>query len=204
VNTRGTRALVVAIGALAVAGSVLGLSAPAQAHNYLVKSTPSANEVLTTLPDRFSIITNDVLLDLTGKGDGFALQVRDAAGRYYGDGCVKVDGPGMSTGAALGAGGTYRVVWQIVSADGHNVSDSFSFTWKPPAGAVPSAGSKSAPDCHGTQSVGSASSAPPAAQTGAAGTGDTLGTVLWIGGAVIAVGAAVVVTLLLTSRRKPE
>jgi hypothetical protein len=37
---------------------------------------------------------------------------------------------------ALGAPGSYRVTWQIVSADGHPVSDSIQFTYNgPKAGA---------------------------------------------------------------------
>ncbi|HEY0258303.1 MAG TPA: copper resistance CopC family protein, partial [Lacisediminihabitans sp.] len=144
------------VAALTVAIPVLGLATAAQAHNYLVDSTPKAGQVLTSLPREFTITTNDVLLDVGGNGAGFALQVQDAAGRYYGDGCVTIDGPAMSTGAALGAAGTYTVTWQVISTDGHPVSDSYTFTWQPPAGTTPSAGSTRVPDCHGTLSPNAA------------------------------------------------
>jgi methionine-rich copper-binding protein CopC len=194
-----------AVGLIAAA-SMLGVAAPAQAHNYLVESTPSAGEILTSLPARFSIITNDVLLNIS-HGAGFALQVRDQAGRYYGDGCVTVDGPGMSTKAALGAPGTYTVVWQLISTDGHPVSDDYTFTWKPAsADAAVSKGSKTAPTCHGTITPNGAANVPavPTAAPSAASQNEALSTVLWIGGAILAVGIAVAVTVLATSRKKPQ
>ena len=201
----------VAVAALAVA-AMLVLPTPAQAHNYLIESTPAAGATLTTLPDRFSVVTNAALLDLNANNAGFALQVQDADKRYYGDGCVTVDGPGISTAAAIGAPGVYTVTWQVISADGHTVSDRYSFTWAPVAASptdgsapggektVESRGSSKIPDCNGTLHPNASGSGVgddrPAVSEG------TLSTVLWLGGAVLAVGAAVVVTLLVTGRRR--
>ncbi|HXD62643.1 MAG TPA: copper resistance CopC family protein [Lacisediminihabitans sp.] len=199
------RALAACIALLAACGAVLVVSAPAQAHNYLVQSTPKAGETLTALPEKFSIITNDLLLNI-GKGAGFALQVKDADGLYYGDGCITVDGRGISTPAALGAPGKYEVIWQVISTDGHPVSDEFSFTWKPSStDVVVSTGSKTAPDCHGTlkpNATGESTTAPE--PRAAVDDGEASSTVLWIGGAVLAVGVAVGATLLLTGKKKPE
>jgi methionine-rich copper-binding protein CopC len=199
-----TRLLVAGFGALVAVVAVLGLAAPAQAHNYRIDSTPSPGETLTALPPQFSVTTNDVLLNIDGNAAGFALQVRDSKGLYYGDGCVTVDGPSISTDAALGAAGKYTVTWQVISTDAHTVSDSFDFTWKPPSSFTPSVGSTTVPDCHGTLMPNAA--APPlagGAPASAAVDGGTLATVLWIGGAVLAVGIAVVVTIFATSRKKP-
>src|SRR5450830_741219 len=133
------RVLAAGFGTLVAVVAVLALAAPAEAHNYPIASTPSAGETLTALPAQFSVTTNDVLLNIDGNAAGFALQVRDLKGLYYGDGCVTVDGASMSTGSsALGAGGTYTVTWQAISTDAHTVSGSFDFTWQPPAGFVPS------------------------------------------------------------------
>ncbi|MCU1407687.1 MAG: copper resistance protein CopC [Glaciihabitans sp.] len=199
-----TRFVVLAAAAAVVAAvPVLGLASPAQAHNYLVASTPAAGETLTELPEEFSITTNEALLDLGGEGSGFGLQVKDADGLYYGDGCVSVTDATMSTPAAIGAAGTYTVIWQVVSADGHTVDDEFTFTWAPIAETPVSAGSSSAPVC-GTTPDSSATAAPegdtPDAPTAAADA--DLTDVLWIGGAVVAVGIAIAVTLVLTSRKK--
>lgn len=201
-----SRLVASAVGALLVVGAVLVASAPAQAHNYLVQSTPKAGETLTVLPERFSITTNDTLLNIAGSGAGFALQVKDENGLYYGDGCIDVEGAGMSTAAALGAPGAYEVIWQVISTDGHTVSSDFSFTWHPSTTvAVVSEGSKTAPDCHGTLKPNASGDAavaptPPAA----ADDSEAVSTLLWIGGAVLAVGLATAVTLLLTSRKKPQ
>ena len=122
------RVRAVAIGAALVAASVLGLAGPASAHNFLVSSTPSAGKTLTALPDAFTITTNEGLLDLSGHGAGFAFDIEDSHGQFYGDGCVTVTGSSMSIDPTIGAAGKYRVLWQIVSADGHVVSNSYSFT----------------------------------------------------------------------------
>lgn len=182
-----------------VVASVLGLAAPAQAHNYVVSSTPTADATLTALPENFEITTNDTLLDLGGGGAGFAIQVKDAGGLFYGDGCVTISGPSITTPAALGAAGEYEVLWQVVSADGHTISDEFSFTWAPPADFVPSEGSATAPNCGGTAApeAGSGEETPAPAPQNA-----PLGDVLWIGGAILVVVLAVGVTILLTGRKQ--
>ena len=182
----------VALGLLAV----LLTASPASAHNYLVSSTPEPGETLTELPEQFSVTTNEALLDLGGDGSGFGIEIIDAAGLYYGDGCVTVDGPSVSTAPAIGEAGTYRLVYQVVSADGHTVSDEFTFDWAPGAGFAASAGSATPGDCDGLYARGDGSEAKPDAAS------VDLSTVLWIGGAMLAVGIAVVVTLLVLRPKK--
>jgi methionine-rich copper-binding protein CopC len=206
-GTAVRRATAAAIAALLALGGALAVAAPAQAHNYLVESTPRAGEVLTELPAQFSITTNDALLNIGGNGAGFALQVRDQDGLYYGDGCIDVEGSEMSTRAALGAPGSYEVIWQVISTDGHTVSDDFSFTWQPSSDtAERSVGSKTPPDCNGELKPNSseeATAAPTTPAPAAAADGEDVSALLWIGGAVLAVGLAIAVTLMLTSRKKP-
>lgn len=181
---------------------ILGLATSAQAHNSRISSTPSPGQVLTELPSEFTLTTNGILSNITGNGSGFALLVTDSAGKYYGEGCVTVSGPGISTPAVLGAAGKYTLFWQVISTDDHIVSESFPFTWQPPAGFVPSVGSTKAPDCHGTQPINVAAK-PGAPGTGAStvGTG-VLSTVLWIGGAFLAIALAVIVTLVALGRKR--
>ncbi|NQX12609.1 copper resistance protein CopC [Microbacteriaceae bacterium VKM Ac-2855] len=187
-----------------VAGAALALAvaAPAAAHNYLVASTPTADSTLTTQPETISVTTNDNLLDLGGDGNAAAIQVVGPADapRYYGDGCVTVLGPTASMPAQLGAAGEYTVTWQVVSTDGHPVSDSFTFEWQPDATQVLAAGSATAPDCNGTISAAEpVASDQPAAST--ASDPALLNDVLWIGGGVLAVVVAAGVTLLVLRRR---
>jgi methionine-rich copper-binding protein CopC len=194
-----------AAGALVLGSSLLGFAPAAQAHNYLVSSTPEAGEVLTTLPELFEITTNEPLLDTVGKG-GFALEVRDEAGLYYGDGCVDIAGASITTAAALGAPGAYTVIWQVVSADGHTVSDELAFTWAPgdAAASATSTGSPSVPSCgDGAETAPEETTADPSTDNGSAATQNAdLSDVLWIGGAIVLVGATVAVTLLLSGRAK--
>lgn len=193
--------------------AVLGIASPASAHNYLVSSTPAADSTISELPATFSVTTNEALLDLSGDGSGFALQVTDAAGRYYGDGCYSIVDSTLATGATLGEAGTYKLVWQVISEDGHPVSGEFTFTWAPAAGFEPTAGEDAPPVCGVTgvepEPTVTATAAPPA-QTAApqptttavpAQSAVPLADVLWIGGAILAVLVAGLVTFLVLGRR---
>ena len=196
------RVRAVTVGAILVTASVLGLAAPAFAHNFLVTSTPSAGKTLTALPSAFTITTNEGLLDLSGHGAGFAFDIEDANGQFYGDGCVTVTGPSMSIDPVIGAAGKYRVLWQIVSADGHVVSNSYSFTWKPPASFTPAKGASHPQDCGG-KSGGTAPPDPHLGQDAFAKPSANLGLVLGIGGGILALGIALTIVLLVVGRRKP-
>lgn len=208
-SRRTTLALVAAT--VVVGGSVLGLSAPAQAHNYLVSSTPSAGEVLTVLPEQFSVTTNAPLLTLDGSTSGFALQVVDSAGYYYGDGCLDVTGATLSAGATLGLSGDYTLIWQVVSEDGHPVSGEIAFSWQPADASQTSRGSSTPPDCGGTIDVvqpPASSAEPSASPVPIAAPGQRpdadLGDVVWIGGAIAAVLGAGLLTFVLIGRRSGE
>lgn len=183
--------------AAALAWATLSVAGPAMAHNYYISSTPGINEVLTKLPDQFVVTTNDNLLDLNGARGGFFMKVTGPDGLFYGDGCVTVSGASVSMPAALGPAGSYILEWQVVSADGHTVSDTIPFAWKPtPNAESTTKGASTVPNC-GEKSLSSpdGSSAVTAAK-------DANTDVLWIGGAVVAVALAIVATLLLLRPRK--
>jgi copper resistance protein C len=190
--------------AVAIAGgAVLGLAAPASAHNYLVASTPKVDGTLTSLPDTFDITTNDKLLAIGGSDSGFAFRIVGPDGRYYEDGCVDVDGPSMTTTAALGDAGKYTVEWQIVSADGHTVSDQYPFTWDAPSGFTPAKGSAQPPTC-ATDGDSGASAGATTTGTASGGTASSASDALWIGaGGIVLVGVVVAVLLLLRRRPAP-
>ena len=188
-----------ALGAVAVAlGLVLGAASPAAAHNYVVSSTPEDGATITAAPEAFTVTTNDVLLDLSGDGAGFGMVITDAAGLHYGDGCVTIDGRSMSTVAPLGAAGDYTLAFQLISADGHTLSESISFRYEPAAGTPAAEGSATVPSCGGTAvgAEGDPSAAP-------AGGGIAEADVILIIVAVIGVllGAGVVTAVGLSGRR---
>lgn len=146
--------LLTALTTAAVAmGFVLVAATPAAAHNYIVSSTPAADEVLTELPDEWVITTNENLLDLGGQGAGFAMVVTNDDGLYFGDSCVTVLGATLSMPAALGDTGDYLLTYQFVSADGHTLSGEFAFSWLAPADFEPHVGLDEVPVCGETESA---------------------------------------------------
>ena len=185
------------------AGALLALIAPmaASAHDTLVSSSPPDGSTITSLPDAFSVTMNEPLADLTGNGSGFAIEVRDAAGAYYGDGCFTIAGATLASGATLGATGHYTMLWQVVSEDGHIASGELGFTWAPADGTAASTGSATPPACGATSDPTSPATplAIPAKQTHA---GANLSSVLWIGGAIAALLIAGLVTFLVLGRRR--
>jgi len=208
----------VTLGAAVAVGAVLGLAAPAQAHDVLIGSSPSVGDALTALPETFSVTMNTAVVPATGTEANFGIQITDAAGRFYGDGCLTYVDETMSTPAELGEAGQYEMVWQLVSSDGHTVSSAdqpapLAFTWAPPADFVASTGSATAPVCgedtaetpepemttQATEPAEPSSEAP--ADASADGDADT-STLLWIGGAAVAVLLAVGGTLLLVRPKK--
>lgn len=205
------RASALTVLALLSTGLALGAAAPASAHNYLVSSTPAEGEQLTALPDEFVITTNDELLSLGDDAGGFALQVQDADGLYYGDGCVTVAGRSMTATAALGTPGAYLLTWQVVSIDGHTVSGEIPFSWAPDDLSESSDGSATPPVC-GEETV-DAEPAPTPSDTAdtdqeatpQATADDESGLpadLLWIGAAIAAVVVAAGATMLMLSRKK--
>lgn len=192
----------------AVLAALAGSVAPAAAHNSLLSSTPAAGSVVTEQPGTISVTTNDDLLLLGGEATGMAIQVTGPAGApdplYYGDGCVTASGPTLATEVQLGQPGEYTVIWQVVSIDGHPVSDTFTFSWQPAAGQSLAEGSTTAPVCGDTAAVATpepietdpGDDAPPSVDS-------AFGDALWIGGAGAAVLLAAVVTFIVMARRRP-
>jgi copper resistance protein C len=116
-------------------------------HNVVLETSPEAGSTVSDSPIDIRVVTSDQLLDLAGTGSGFAIVVRDAAGLYYGDGCVTIGDTDMSATVDMGQAGDYTVTFQFVSADGHSLSDSFQFTYDPSSTHVPAVGFEQAPQC---------------------------------------------------------
>jgi methionine-rich copper-binding protein CopC len=192
-----------AVGAVAIGlALIVAAPAPAFAHNYLVDSTPVEGGTLTELPETFSVTTNEPLLDVSGEAAGFALEIRDGDGGYYGDGCLSIEGATLSVPAALGEAGEYTVGWQVVSADGHTVDGEFAFTWEPAAGFAPATAADAPPRCEEAGATDGAASpsesaAPPSEASEISGT-----DLLWVIGTVVVVGVVLFGTLLLLTRRR--
>src|SRR6056300_407308 len=116
---------------VALLGALLLGASPAVAHNVVEDRTPAPGSTVTESPVDISLTTNDIFLDLGGDASGFGVVISDSAGLYYGDGCVSVIERTMSASAQLGEAGTYEIIYQFVSADGHSLSESYEFVFTP-------------------------------------------------------------------------
>src|SRR5690606_24510303 len=77
---------------IALAGAAsTALATPAWAHDGLVSSTPAAGEVVTEVSG-LTLTCSEVLLDLGGGSNAFALRVSDVDENYYESGCITLDG----------------------------------------------------------------------------------------------------------------
>jgi len=221
------RAVVVA--SVGVAAALAFAPSAAQAHDYVLSSDPAAGSTISAPIDSASITFSDVVLDLSGTGSSNVLEVTDAAGRHYEDGCSTTSGPVLTSGVALGGAGDYTMTYQAVSADGHTVSDTIPFTYAPPAGTTGSAGSAERPACDASGGADEADGTAPApgATAGAeqsilpaepgdaasatsteadASDGDqgNLGVVVGIAVGIVVLALVAVAVVLVTSRRRPR
>lgn len=190
-------ALAAAVGVglvLATAGA-----SAASAHDTLEQSNPAANGTVQSL-DGVTLTFN---ADPLGADGTAVIQVIGPDKRYYETACPDLNGPHVSSPVALGAAGTYEVLWRVVSSDGHPISGSYTFSYAPD-GATGSATTTGAPTAGGAGSAtpkrGPAAASTPAspAATGS----DDAG--LWIGlgiGAVVLVGVGIGVWALARGRR---
>jgi methionine-rich copper-binding protein CopC len=178
--------------ALALVAALLLPAAPASAHDFPTGSSPKAGSTVTA-PLRSVSVTFDEAVLTYGRGST-VLRVIGPDGRHFEAACPRVDDRTVSVAARLGGAGRYTVSWRVVSADGHAVTDSLVFTYRPPSGTAAAAGSSAGPDC------GAGSGAPRAASP--SGSSGTVVLVAVVGGLlVLLVAAAVVVAVVLVRRR---
>ncbi|MBB2967476.1 copper resistance CopC family protein [Leifsonia aquatica] len=218
------RALAATAGLAAAVALALLPAVAASAHDYLVSSDPAADSTVTAPPSMVTLTFNDRVLDLAGDGSSTLLTVTgpDAATRHFETGCATVADVNVSAPVALGGAGSYTVTYQIVSADGHTVSNSYAFAYQPPAGATEAAGSEKTP-CgaaaggSGTDTPAASDPATPEATAGgseplvtastpqptAAANDSGLGLVIGIAVAIVVLAIIGVVIVILTARRKP-
>lgn len=218
-----TRMLAVAAATLVACALAVALAlipaGGASAHDYLVDSTPKADSTQTAPLKKVTLTFDDIVLDLSHNGSSALLQVTgpDGSGaasvaRHFETGCPTIEGRTVSAPVALGTAGKYTVTWQIVSADGHTVSNSITFTYQPPAGTAVATGTTSRPECGRgaatTQASQPAASQAPAGRAPAAGShaaasdSGALGIVITIACIIVGLAIVGVVIVVLTARRR--
>ena len=176
----------VAVAVLAAAALLLG-AAPAMAHARLISSDPPDGASLDAGPQRVSLTFSD---QMTGEFDAITVVGPDE--KQYQTGDVTAEGSTVSIAVQpLGPTGVYEIGYRVVSADGHPVEGTLSFTLTTP-GPAAAATTNAAP-----AGAPAATPAPAAAPT--APDNDSGGMPLWpwLVGAIVLIGAGVVVALRL-------
>jgi methionine-rich copper-binding protein CopC len=130
--------LSVLLGAVFLAAALLGVSAPASAHDAAESSSPAQGATLASPPEKVSVTFNKNPL-----GIGAQFSVKDSAGAEWADGNVEIVDNVASQKLKAGApAGAYTVAWRVVSSDSHPIEGTFGFTATAgAAGASPSAAS---------------------------------------------------------------
>ena len=105
-------------------------SPPAHAHAALESTIPAKGAIVSTSTNRVSMLFGEDILVLTGKNPN-AISVTNQRGTVVSTGVAVVSGMKIwqSLKTPLQAG-RYTVKYRVVSADGHVVSGSYTFTVK--------------------------------------------------------------------------
>lgn len=174
----GLRALIAAFVALLL----MGVAAPASAHDELLGATPGIDSQVDALPAELVLTFSGVLLNEPGATE---VVVTDADGASLLGGDPVLDGTTLTQPLEGTASGAVTVIWRVVSSDGHPISDQFSFTVGDGAAPAPNAGETPLPG-------------PAMEDTG-------MGT-LWIASGIAAVAliGALAVVLITRARRARE
>lgn len=175
--------------ALLVAGALTALTVlPASAHDELTAVSPEPGSVLATAPEELELTFSGEVMDI-----GHQVLVTDSEGRSVTDGPLEPEGNRVVQPLA-GSGTedeTYRVVWRVVSSDGHPIEGTFSYDVG--SGDEPTAG-PSAPAEDPAQRAEDA--------TDRATSGDVPLWVVAVGGGAVALGVLGLVSLVSRRRRR--
>lgn len=194
-TTRPLAAASLALGATLLAAFLILFSPlSASAHDSLVASSPAADSEVDTLPGEVTLTFSAKLIDGEGATE---VVVTDPNGDQVSEGPATVDGA-IVTQPLTGAGpaGQYRVVWKVVSSDGHPTSDEFSFTVTTASGAEPTAQPSAAPTTSAPSTETEATPEASASATPTADESDGTDATTWIWvlsiiGVLVIVGLAV-------------
>ncbi|WP_431806342.1 copper resistance CopC family protein [Microbacterium paraoxydans] len=162
--------------ALLAAFLVLVSPLSASAHDALVSSSPAADSSVDTLPAELTLTFSAKLIDGEGATE---VVVTDPSGANVADGAATVDGAIVTQPlSGTGPAGAYRVVWKVVSSDGHPTSGEFAFTVTTGDDAATTAPTAAPPTAPATATPGEQTATPEPAAPAA--TPDDPGASAWV------------------------
>lgn len=110
---------------LAIAFMFFGM-ALANAHTSLVSSTPAKDAVLTEFPSEIKLTFNESLLEI-GSDNPNKVEVTNSMGDLL-SGATTVAGPVITAPLQITGNDVYKVMYRVVSQDGHVIEGDYSFT----------------------------------------------------------------------------
>lgn len=114
------------IAALVLGWLLLVSATPASAHAQLVSANPKAKATVYVLPAQLKLMFSDDLIDIAG---GNQIEVTDPKGKRIDTGADTLLGNQLATGLKKSTAlGRYKVIYRVLSEDGHPVSASYYFT----------------------------------------------------------------------------
>ncbi|WKT89589.1 copper resistance protein CopC [Microbacterium maritypicum] len=176
--------------------SVGATANPASAHDNLVASSPASGEQLALPPEQVTLQFSASIFT-----DGAEVVLNDSAGKNWIEGPLTINGPEVTANIAPGMpAGSYEVIWKVVSADGHPISEAIPFSVLEGA---PVASPTPTPTPVATEETEEASPTPTATPTE---TNGAEGPEAWqigliISSVVLALGGIAIAVILITRRR---
>ena len=172
-----------------ILAAVLLAASPAAAHDELVESVPASGESLATAPETITLTFSADILEM-----GAEVIVVDAEGTNWVEGEPLVEGTVVTATLAadmplLG----YEARWRVVSSDGHPISGVVPFTVGGAEPLTPSEATSVDPEAEATDA--------PADNVQAENEAALRTLLIALTGALVAIGAFVVIALLVRRRR---
>ena len=170
---------------------------PAAAHDSLIDSDPAAGSTVDTLPAELTLTFSAALIGGEGATE---VVVLDAEGNNVAEGEPELDGAMVIQPlASEAAAGQYHVIWKVVSSDGHPTSDEFGFTVSTSTAGDTTSGAE--PTTAPQESSAAPTTAPTVAEDPNMTSGFSVSAPWLIGGAVVLLIAALIIFMLMRSRR---
>lgn len=173
-----------------VGATMLGVLAllpasPASAHSELLESTPAEGATLSEAPSEVQLVFGESVLE-----DGSSILVTSGGATVSKPNTFTAQDTVASVQLAPGQPGSYTVAFRVVSADGHVVSDTYTYTVT--GSQSPSANPTESPSLNESQA---AATSPPTDESD-----DSGGSVVWVLG-LGAIGIVLIAALIAVAVR---